>query len=230
MKKRYEGLICSILLMLCIAILCYSLFALEGKNYYFVSLAIILTGIIMFLIRFENRSPSVQEITIVAVMCALAIVGRISFFALPNAKPMAALIIITGIAMGAETGFMTGAISAFVSNFYFGQGAHTPFQMFAMGVVGFFAGVIFRKIPVNKISLSIYGLFSVLILYGGIVDINTLYYAVGDNTWQGIVAVYGTAFWFNLMHAVYTMIFLVLLHKPILKKLTRVKIKYDLIQ
>ncbi len=230
MKKKHEGLVYTILLLVCIVILYYSLFCLEGRNYYFVSLAIILTSIIMFLVRFENRSPSVAEITIIAVMCALAIVGRIAFFALPNCKPMLALIIITGIAMGAETGFMTGVFSAFVSNFYFGQGSHTPFQMFAMGVVGFFAGMIFRKVPVNKISLSVYGMISVLLLYGGIVDINTLYYTIGENTWQGIVTVYGSSFVFNLIHAVYTVVFLVLLHKPILNKLTRVKVKYDLME
>ncbi len=230
MKKRNEGLICTIMLLICIVILYYSLFALDGRNYYIVSFALIITSIIMFLVRFENRSPSVAEITIIAVMCALAIVARISFFALPNIKPMAAVVIITGISLGAEVGFMTGMLSAFVSNFYFMQGTHTPFQMFALGVVGFFAGVVFRKLPVNKVTLSIYGILSVLILYSGIVDINTLYYSMGDNTWESIVTTYGLAFGFNLIHAISTAIFLVVLHKPILNKLTRVKIKYDLIR
>lgn len=230
MKKKHEWVFCALFLLVCIGILYYGLFAFDGRKYYLISLALIITAILMFLVRFENRSPSVAEITLIAVMCALAIVARISFFALPNIKPMAALVIITGISMGPETGFMTGMLSAFVSNFYFMQGSHTPFQMFAMGVVGFFAGVVFQKLPVNKVTLAIYGMLSVLILYGGIVDINTLYYSMGDNTWESIITTYGLAFGFNMIHAVSTSVFLIVLHKPILNKLTRVKIKYDLIR
>lgn len=230
MKKRREAIVWSVLLLVCVAILYYSLFALEGKNYYVVSIALILSSIIMFLVRFENRSPSVAEISMIAVMCALAIVARISFFAVPNIKPMAALVIITGISLGAEAGFMTGMLSAFVSNFYFMQGAHTPFQMFALGVVGFFAGIVFSKVPVNKLSLSVYAIGAILVLYGGIVDINTLYYSMGENTWESIVTTYGLAFGFNLIHAISTAIFLMILHKPILNKLTRVKVKYNLIR
>jgi len=163
-------------------------------------------------------------------MCALAVVSRVSFFFLPEVKPIAAVVIITGISLGAETGFITGALSAFVSNFYFGQGSWTPFQMFAPGLVGFFAGVLFQKIPVNKWFLGIYGVLSVLVLYGGIVDINTLFYYGGDNTWQAICAVYGAGFFMNLMFGISTAVFLFLLHKPVLNKLTRVKRKYRLIE
>lgn len=230
MRRKYEWMFCAIFLIACIAILFYGLFAFGGRRYYLISLAMIITAIIMFLVRFENRSPSVAEITLIAVMCALAIVARISFFALPNIKPMAAIVIITGISMGPEVGFLTGMISSFVSNFYFMQGSHTPFQMFAMGVVGFFAGVVFQKLPVNKVTIAIYGVFSVLILYGGIVDINTLYYSMGDNTWESIITTYGLSFGFNMIHAVSTSVFLIVFHKPILNKLTRVKIKYDLIR
>lgn len=219
----------TVLLLFCIGILCYSLFGLNGKEYYFVSLAIILSGIIMFLFRFENRKPSVAELTILAVMCSIAIASRVSFYMLPQIKPMAAIVIITGISLGAESGFIIGALTAFVSNFYFGQGSWTPFQMFALGIVGFFAGLVFQKIPVNKISISIYGLLSTVILYGGIVDINTVFFWAGDNTWDSILAVYGAGLGFNLIYGISTMIFLVLLEKPILSKLTRVKIKYGLI-
>lgn len=163
-------------------------------------------------------------------MCSIGVASRVSFFFFPQIKPLAAVVIITGISLGAESGFITGAVSAFVSNFYFGQGSWTPFQMFALGVVGFFAGIVFRKVPVNRFSISVYGLLSVVVIYGGIVDINTLFYSMGENTWNSILWVYGTGLPMNLMFGISTVIFLVLLHKPVLSRLTRVKIKYHLIE
>lgn len=229
MKIRKE-LADSILFLFCILILGYSLFGLQGREYYFVSLAIILSGVLLFLFRFENRRPAVAELTIIAVMCAIAVVSRISFFFLPQIKPIAAIVIITGISLGAEAGFMTGAVSAFVSNFSFGQGSWTPFQMFALGLVGFFAGIVFQKVPVNRFSLSVYGLLSVIVLYGGIVDINTLFFAMGENTWESMALVYLQGLPFNVLYGVSTVIFLVLLQKPLLSRLTRVKIKYHLME
>ncbi len=221
-KRRFVSAAC---LLAGVGILAYSLFVLQGREYYFVSLAIIIISIFLFLYRFEQKKPEVAQLVIVAVMCALAVAARISFFYFPQIKPMAAVVIITGIAMGAEAGFMTGALSAFVSNFYFMQGSWTPFQMFALGTVGFFAGVLFRRIPVNKGTLFVYGLGSVLVLYGGIVDINTLFFA-GEKTWGSILAVYGASLPFNLIYGVSTALFLVLLHKPLLKQLTRAKKKF----
>lgn len=217
-------------LIFCAALLIYSLLVLEGREYYYVSLAIMLAGAILFVLGFENRRPSVAELTIIAVMCSIGVASRVSFFFFPQIKPLVAVVIITGISLGAESGFITGAVSAFVSNFYFGQGSWTPFQMFALGVVGFFAGIVFRKVPVNRFSISVYGLLSVVVIYGGIVDINTLFYSMGENTWNSILWVYGTGLPMNLMFGISTVIFLVLLHKPVLSRLTRVKIKYHLIE
>lgn len=220
----------ALLLVFCAAVLVYSLVVLRGREYYYVSLAIMIAGVILFILGFENRRHSVAELTIIAVMCSIGVVSRVSFFFLPQIKPLAAVVIITGISLGAESGFITGAVSAFVSNFYFGQGSWTPFQMFALGLVGFFAGILFQKVPVNRLSISIYGLISVVVVYGGIVDINTLFYSLGENTWNSILWVYGTGLPMNLMFGISTVIFLVLLHKPLLSRLTRVKIKYHLIE
>ena len=76
-------------------------------------------------------------LAMIALLCALAIAGRVAFFFLPQIKPIAAVVILAGVSFGGEVGFVTGALSAFVSNFYFGQGSWTPFQMVALGLVGF---------------------------------------------------------------------------------------------
>ena len=96
-----------------------------------------------FLLVFERRRPQARELVPIAVMSALAVVGRtvFSIVPLPNFKPCSAIIMITAIVFGPETGFLTGALTAFVSNFIFGQGPWTPWQMFTWGLLGFLTGL-----------------------------------------------------------------------------------------
>ena len=192
-------------------ILWYGIFVLKGEEYYTVSLAIIVIGLLGFLLCFEKSKPSVEMLTIIAALCGFAIAARIAFFFLPQVKPIAAIIIISGIAFGAEAGFVTGAISAFVSNFYFGQGAWTPFQMFALGMIGYVAGVIFKK-KKHKLLIALYGFISVIVFYGGIVDLNTLFFESGEPTLAMVIAVYATGFPYNAMFGVSTAVFLFFLY------------------
>ncbi|MCR4963803.1 MAG: ECF transporter S component [Firmicutes bacterium] len=80
----------------------------------------------------------------IAVMAALAVVGRTLFaiVPLPNFKPMTAVIMITAVSFGPEVGFLTGALAGFISNFIFGQGPWTPWQMFCWGGIGFLTGLL----------------------------------------------------------------------------------------
>ncbi len=228
MKKN--SIVNTILLILCMAVIIYSLFFFEGKHYYFVSIFIILAGLLLFILEFEKRKPAVEEVVIIATMCALAVVSRIVFFSLPQIKPMAAFVIIAGVSLGSQTGFITGALSVFISNFYFGQGSYTPFQMFAMGLIGYFAGVIFSKVKVNRISLSIYAMLSIVFIYGGIVDINTLFYQMADNMMDTIIFVYSQGFALNVIFGVSTVCFLQILYRPLTKQLERIKKKYGLME
>ncbi|MDR1359055.1 MAG: ECF transporter S component [Coriobacteriales bacterium] len=118
---------------------------LENFNYYLFSIGIILVALAVMVARFEGHRPRAREIVTLAVMCALCVAGRAAFFMLPSFKPVAAIVIIAGVALGAESGFLIGALAAFVSNFVFGQGPWTPFQMFGFGLVGLFAGLLFHK-------------------------------------------------------------------------------------
>ena len=99
---------------------------------------------IPFAFAFENRKPKARELVIISSLCAIGVVGRTAFFMLPQFKPVAAIVIISGVAFGGETGFLVGAITAFVSNFFFGQGPWTPWQMFSFGIIGFLAGIMFQ--------------------------------------------------------------------------------------
>ena len=112
---------------------------------------------IPFFLVFEKKKPRARELVPIAVMAALGVVGRtlFSLIPLPNFKPVSAIVIITAVAFGPETGFLTGALTGFLSNFIFGQGPWTPWQMFAMGIIGFLAGVLFRKGLLRRARMSL---------------------------------------------------------------------------
>ena len=143
---------------------------LNDRKYYFISMLILLEAIIPFFFLYEKRKPKARELVTVATMCALAVAGRAAFFMLPNFNAATAMVIISGVAFGAETGFIVGAVTMLTSNFIFGQGPWTPWQMFAMGVLGYLAGVIYRRRAVrekifSKLSLCIFGGISCIVVY-----------------------------------------------------------------
>lgn len=108
---------------------------------------------------FEGRKPQAREIVIIAVLCALGVAGRAAFYMLPQFKPVLALVIISGAAFGGETGFLVGSVTMLVSNMLFQQGPWTPWQMFAMGIIGFISGLLFGSgfLSRSRLSLCIFG-------------------------------------------------------------------------
>ena len=119
------------------------------RNYYIAGVLIIILAMIPFFAGFESCRPEARELVTIAVMCAIAVASRIVFIMLPGFKPVVAIIMITGMAFGPSAGFLTGAMGAFVSNFVFGQGPWTPWQMFAFGIAGFIFGLLSGKGPVK---------------------------------------------------------------------------------
>ena len=104
-----------------------------------------------------------------AVMAALAAVGRVAFAPVPFFKPTSAIIIITASVFGPEAGFLTGTMAALASNLFFGQGPWTPWQMFSWGMIGFLSGFLIKKnIINNKTKLYIFGSLTGFI-YGWII-------------------------------------------------------------
>ncbi len=85
---------------------------------------------------YERSRPPAQVVALVAALAALAIAGRIAFAAFPNVKPTTDIVIFAGYALGPAPGFAVGALAALVSNFWFGQGPWTPWQMAGWGLCG----------------------------------------------------------------------------------------------
>ena len=109
---------------------------IPGNGYYLSGTLIVLYAIVPFFVSFEGRRPTAREIAVVAVLTALAVAARAAFIWVPHFKPMAAVIMIAGLAAGPQTGFLVGSVAALASNFIFGQGPWTPWQMLAFGVAG----------------------------------------------------------------------------------------------
>ena len=207
-------------------------FYLGDRKYHIISMLIILETMLPFALVFEDRKPQARELVIIAVLCAIGVAGRAAFFMLPQLKPVVAVAIIAGVAFGGETGFLVGAITGFVSNMLFMQGPHTPWQMFAFGIIGFLAGVLFRKgvLRRSRAALCVFGGISTFLIYGLIMNTSTLF--TFHNTINAAMfwAVMIQGIPFDLLHAAATVFFLFAISRTMLEKLDRVKIKYGLME
>ena len=201
------------------------------RKYYFISILIILEAVIPFCMVFEKRKPKAREIVVISVLCAIAVAGRAAFFMLPQFKPVIAIVIIAGICFGGEAGFLVGAISGFVSNFFFGQGPWTPWQMFAFGIIGFSAGLLLKYglLRRKKEALCIFGFFATFIIYGGIMNPASVIMWQNKITMEMVLSAFIMGVPFDLIHALGTAFFLWLISEPMIDKLERIKVKYGLI-
>lgn len=208
------------------------IYYLGDKKYYFISLLIILETMIPFGFAFENRKPKARELVIISALCAIGVAGRTAFFMLPQFKPVAAIVIISGVAFGGETGFLVGAITAFVSNFFFGQGPWTPWQMFSFGIIGFLAGIMFQKgiLRKTKTDMCVFGFVATFVIYGGIMNPASVIMWQSNININMVLSSYVMGMPFDFIHAVSTVFFLFFAAEPMLEKLERIKIKYGLIE
>ncbi len=198
------------------------------RKYLLTSFLLLLEIILPFALAFEAKHPKAREIVLLSVLCALAVVGRLAFFMLPQFKPTLAVVIITGLCLGPQSGFLVGALVAFVSNMFFGQGPWTLWQMLAFGLVGFLAGLFFQKgrLPQKRGLVVAFGFFAALIIYGGIMNPASVLMFQPQPTWQMFVLSYAQGFPFDLVHALATGFFLFLLALPIQKKIARAQLKH----
>ena len=199
-----------------------------GKQYAFISAGVAVLSCVPFFMSFERNSDNNSvKLVIIAVMTALSVTGRVLFSMLYGIKPVTAIIIITAIYLGSETGFMVGSVTALVSNFFFGQGIWTPFQMFTWGLIGFIAGIISEKLKHNRLLLYAYGALSG-IAYSLIIDIWSVLWNYGEFDASKYPVLISSSLVFTLIYAVSNVIFLMLLAKPIGSKLERITIKYGI--
>lgn len=173
-----------------------------------------------------------REMVVIAVMCAIAVLSRSIFFMLPQIKPMAAIVMLTGALCGKRAGAVTGAVSILLSDFMFGQGPWTLFQMIGFCLLGMLAGLFCKCFLLQ--NRKIITLFSIVcgilvaVVYGIIVDTGTVIMYMRPYSLHTALPVYIAGIPFNLMHGISTTIFLLLMSGPVASKLNRVKQKYQI--
>ena len=204
---------------------------MPGRSYYITGTLIILELMVPFFMAFEGRRPQARELVVIAVMCAIAIAARVAI-PIPNFKAIFAIIMLSGIAFGPEAGFMVGAVSAFASNFFYGQGAYTPWQMMAYGAGGMLAGFLFRKglLPRKPWVMAVFGFFAVILWVGPLLDTSSVFLMLSDINWNSVLLTYGAGLSVNISQAACTVLIMLLFSRPLLDKLDRIKVKYGMME
>ncbi|MBO4421528.1 MAG: ECF transporter S component [Lachnospiraceae bacterium] len=217
--KRILGIIIPLVLIPAVAV-CGSVLFSEQKHI-FVSLVVAFFSLVLFITGFERKVTGTRRMVLVAVMTAISVLGRF----IPFFKPITALTVITAMYLGGEAGFLVGSLSALLSNFYFGQGPWTAFQMLAWGLIGYVAGLIAESLKRNRALLLAYGVLSG-IAFSLIMDVWTvLWYSAGFDM-ELYIASITAAIPHTILYAVSNFIFLFFLAKPFGDKLERIKVKY----
>ena len=233
-KLSKRTLVATVLILLCIPLTIFAGVMYLGNTHYNVTaLLVLIECMVPFFLVFESRKPKARELVTIAVLCAIGVAGRSAFFMLPQFKPVLALVIIAGVAFGGETGFLVGAVTMLTSNILFSQGPWTPWQMFSMGIIGFLAGILFRKglLRRSRGSLATFGAFAAVIIYGGIMNpASAIMYSSASLNWEVILAYYVSGLPMDLIHAAATVVFLLIAAEPMLEKLDRIKVKYGLVE
>lgn len=215
-----------LLLLLIPAVVISGAIIFKGKHFAWISLCVAVLACLPVFYRFERRG-SAKELTVLAVITALSVAGRFIFAWFPGFKPVAAITVIAGIYCTSEAGFLVGALSAVISNFYFGQGPWTPFQMLSWGIIGFLSGMLASGLKKSRIFLCVFGLLAG-ILFSLTMDIWTVLWSDGSFNLLRYSAYALSAAPTTLEYCISNIIFLLLLARPIGEKLERIKKKYGL--
>ncbi len=223
--KRMVCVACDLLLIPLCVILGVKVFA--DRAYLWVSLCVCVLACVPFFFTFEKKRTHTAKLAVLAVMVALSVLGRFAFAPIPHFKPVTAMVTITGIYLGAQSGFLCGALTALLSNILYGQGPWTPFQMAVWGCIGFLAGVAAPLLRKSRIALGAFGVLSG-ILFSVLMDIWTVMSADGTFTLSKYVAAIVAAIPVTAVYMGSNLIFLAVLAKPLGEKLNRIVWKYGI--
>ena len=147
----------------------------------------------------EGSPGSVKELTLIATLGGLAAAGRVLFAPVPGVQPVTVLVAAAGVALGPKRGFAVGALAAFASNFFLGQGPHTPWQMLGWGLCGLLAGL-FRRYLEGRLAFALFALM-LGFAYGTLLDL-WHWYGFFPHSWAALAVVLGGGVAFNTAHAV----------------------------
>lgn len=215
------------LLVLLLCMIGVSLF--QASQYQIISMLLAIGACFPIYYRYEKKQLNSKELVLIALLTAIAVLGRFLFYMIPAVTPMTAIIIISGICLGSEVGFLVGSLSAITSNMLFGQGPWTPFQMFSWGLIGLVAGLPWMQTILKKsyLFLVLYGIAAGF-FFSFFMDLWTVFSIDRFFSWQRYLALLLSAAPYTISYCFSNAFFSCLLFRSIQTKLQRILIKYDI--
>ncbi len=192
--------------------------------------AILFFALLLFFWRFEKRAIQTEEIVMIALISALAALVRIPFGAIPSVQPTSFIVIMAGFVFGAQSGFITGALAALLSNFFLGQGPWTPWQMVAWGLMGFTAGLLRHTFVMkNKYARVLFGIVWGF-LFGWFMNLWYLFMMPVEGFWGLWLTSCIASFPFDCNHAIANAVCLLFFSAPWLRIFARIQKKHGLLE
>jgi len=185
--------------------------------------AVLLGGVAWY----ERSRPPSQVVALVAALAALAIAGRIAFAAFPNVKPTTDIVVFAGYALGPAPGFAVGALTGLVSNFWFGQGPWTPWQMVGWGLCGVLgAALALTTRNAGRFALAATCGFAA-IAYGVLLNFSLMATYGGDLSFERFLTLEARAVPFDVAHAAGNVAFALLAGPAMVRMLVRFRERFE---
>lgn len=192
-RQRFFASAALFLLIPALILLFFKLFM--GEHYGILSVLILVMVLLVFILRFEKRGLRAREIVLLATMTSLsAAANEVCAHTVPL-HAGTSLVVLSGVALGPESGFLIGVLSRFICNFFDGQGPWTPWQMFAWGLLGCASGFLFNRGEKKEASFRLWMgpvVCVLLFLFAGYV-MYLFRHVPGENFFGWRVYAYGTA-------------------------------------
>lgn len=201
-----------------------------GAVWQLASIALLVTALGCGFAWFELSRPTARTVAAVAALVAFGVVARIVFAPFPNVKPTTDIIIIAGFALGFAPGWTVGVLTALVSNFYFGQGPWTPWQMLAWGVCGLIGALAARGglRPDRRLAFAAVCAVAGLV-YGLIVNFGSAVNLSSGEVWHAFAIQVTTSLPFDIAHATGNFVFFMLAGPLLVRMLARLKRRESLV-
>jgi energy-coupling factor transport system substrate-specific component len=176
---------------------------------------------------YERSRPPAQVVALVAALAALAIAGRIAFAAFPNVKPTTDIVVFAGYALGGAPGFAVGALTALVSNFWFGQGPWTPWQMAGWGLCGVLGALLaLGTRNAGRLTLAAICGFAG-IFYGALLNFSLMATYGGDLSWRHFLVLQARAIPFDAAHVLGNMVLALVAGPAMVRMLVRFRERFE---
>jgi Prenyltransferase and squalene oxidase repeat len=178
-------------------------------------------------LAYERARPSARMIAVVGTLAAVAALGRDAFVAVPDVKPITAMTLVVGYALGPLPGFSVGALGMLASNFVLGQGPYTPWQMAAWGLVGL-AGAALGALSGRRLGRLQLALAAALAALGAKELMNVYQWTLGaSHTPAALLAVAGTGLPYDLADTIASFLFGLAFAPELARLLARMRARMD---